>query len=589
MRRFEVCFLRPFGALQDWVHHPRLTPWASLLRRFAAGERRPRLSLDDGRLSLANVLISYGKRFAPMVGNRVRVAGFAVVVAVLAVGARGQGVASLRSGGTAEAAVPTQAAANGAQTGDAQKPANGTQAQTGEVQKQTGGAQAPTGDAQKQKGDAQAQTGVPPQGAEKKISPKEAEELFRSVDEILAALSKETGYPIKHEVKRRLTSRDEVAAYITKHMSEDEDAQRLRRSEAVLKKFGLLPRDFDMETFLVAMLREQVAGYYDPKTKTVNLLDWVDAEQQRPVMAHELTHALQDQSFDLEKWMRAGEVDLAAKKQPSPADIANDETIAARQAVVEGQATVTLLDYLLTPTGQSVTTAPQLVEAMKAGMVAGTPDSYEFRKAPIYLRQAMLFGYLYGLDFTIALLKAGGKQKAFEGAFLNPPQSTRQIMQPETYLAGEKIDPVPLPDFDRDFKNYERFDIGAIGEFDVAVMIEQYAGEEVSKKLYPHWRGGYYYAVRPKGKESAPLGLLYVSRWSDAATAGEFADVYAKALGVRYKKLEAVEKGGAEGVAMTWVTDEGNVVITRRANTVVVSESLDNETTKRVEKVVLGK
>ena len=234
----------------------------------------------------------------------------------------------------------------------------------------------------------------------------------------------------------------------------------------------------------------------------MNLLDWVDAEQQRPVMAHELTHALQDQSFDLEKWMRAGEVDLAAKKQPSPADIANDETIAARQAVVEGQATVTLLDYLLTPTGQSVTTAPQLVEAMKAGMMAGTPDSFEFRKAPIYLKQAMLFGYLHGLDFTIALLKAGGKQKAFEGAFLNPPQSTRQIMQPETYLAGEKIDPVPLPDFERDFKNYERFDIGAIGEFDVAVMIEQYAGEEASKKLYPHWRGGYYYAVRPKGKES---------------------------------------------------------------------------------------
>ena len=92
--------------------------------------------------------------------------------------------------------------------------------------------------------------------------------MFRSVDEILAAESKETGYPIKHEVKRRLTSRDEVAAYITKHMSEDEDAQRLRRSEAVLKKFGLLPRDFNLETFLVAMLREQVAGYYDPKTKT---------------------------------------------------------------------------------------------------------------------------------------------------------------------------------------------------------------------------------------------------------------------------------------------------------------------------------
>ena len=55
----------------------------------------------------------------------------------------------------------------------------------------------------------------------------------------------------------------------------DEDTQRLRRSELVLKKFGLLPRDFNLETFLVALLREEVAGYYDPKTKTVNLIDWV--------------------------------------------------------------------------------------------------------------------------------------------------------------------------------------------------------------------------------------------------------------------------------------------------------------------------
>src|SRR2546422_8668071 len=109
---------------------------------------------------------------------------------------------------------------------------------------------------------------------EQKISPEEAGELFRSVDEILQFASKNTALPIKHEVKRKLVSRDEVVAYVEKHMSEDEDARRLRRSELVLKKFGLLPRDFDLGKFLVALLKEQVAGYYDPKTKTVNLLDW---------------------------------------------------------------------------------------------------------------------------------------------------------------------------------------------------------------------------------------------------------------------------------------------------------------------------
>ena len=160
---------------------------------------------------------------------------------------------------------------------------------------------------------------------EVKITPRQAEELFHSVDEILEFDSKQTGLPIKREIKRKLTSRDEVVSYLTKHLN-DEDTKRLRRSELVLKKFGLLPRDFNLETFLVALLREEVAGYYDPKTKTVNLLDWVPMEEQEPVMAHELTHALQDQAVGLQKWMKKGEKDLGEiKKDPTPADIENDE------------------------------------------------------------------------------------------------------------------------------------------------------------------------------------------------------------------------------------------------------------------------
>ncbi|MFZ0807832.1 MAG: hypothetical protein WAN03_16680, partial [Candidatus Sulfotelmatobacter sp.] len=80
---------------------------------------------------------------------------------------------------------------------------------------------------------------------EVKITPREAEELFHSVDEILDFDSKQTGLPIKHEVKRKLTSRDEVVKFLTKHVN-DEDTKRLRRSELVLKKFGLLPHDFDL-------------------------------------------------------------------------------------------------------------------------------------------------------------------------------------------------------------------------------------------------------------------------------------------------------------------------------------------------------
>jgi hypothetical protein len=342
---------------------------------------------------------------------------------------------------------------------------------------------------------------------EQKISREEAEKLFRSVDEILGFASKDTSFPIRHDVKRQLVSRDEVANYVTKHNSEDEDAKRLRRAELVLKKFGLLPRDFDLGKFLVVLLKEQVAGYYDPKTKTVNLLDWLGVEQQKPVLAHALTHALQDQSFNLEKYMKPGDTDLDKKKEITWQDIANDEISTTRQAVVEGQAMVVLVDYMLAPMGQSLKDSPQVVEALKQGMLVGSADAVQFQNAPIYMKEALTFPYRYGIDFIADMLIKGGKDKAFTALFQDPPRTTRQIMEPQTYLSGERLDPMPLPDFREVFKNYERFDVGALGEFDVAVLVDQYAGAETSHQMYPHWRGGYYYCRPAQGRSSRTAGV----------------------------------------------------------------------------------
>src|SRR5258708_19482633 len=88
-----------------------------------------------------------------------------------------------------------------------------------------------------------------------------------------------------------------------------------------------------------------------------------------------------------------------------------------------------------------------------------------------------------------------------------------------------------------------------MGEFDCAVLIEQYAGKPLSKRLYPEWRGGFYYAGRPKANATAPLALLYISRWSSAEKASEFAEIYARSLAQRYKKVEAVGDPSAEGVS----------------------------------------
>jgi hypothetical protein len=441
----------------------------------------------------------------------------------------------------------------------------------------------------------------PPADHEVKITPSQAEELFHSVDEILQFDSRETGLPVRREVKRRLTSRDEVVSYLTKHV-DDEDTKRLRRSELVLKKFGLLPREFDLETFLVALLREEVAGYYDPKTKTVNLLDWVPMEEQEPVMAHELTHALQDQDVGLQKWMKKGDKDLGEiKKDPTPEDIENDEIDDAREAVLEGQAQAMMFQYALAPTGHSIADSPALVQAMETESMTGTPSTKVFNEAPIFMKESLTFPYTYGMEFVIKLLQKAGKAKAYAGLLQNPPHTTRQIMQPETYLSNEKIEPMPVPDFKRDFKDYQKFDIGAMGEFDVAVLVEQYAGKTQSSRIYPEWRGGYYYAARPKSNSAAALALLYVSRWASPEAAADFAGIYAQSLQKRYKKVEGEEaatpnpSSGAdeksEAVPLkgrhSWTTEDGVIVIEQQADTVFISESLDAATTAALEKELL--
>jgi hypothetical protein len=394
-----------------------------------------------------------------------------------------------------------------------------------------------------------------------KITPQQADQLFHEVDTILEFASKDSDLPIKHGIKRRLIGREEVVAYLKKSMAEDKDVQRLRRTELVLKKFGLLPRDFDLQTFLVSLLEEQVAGYYDAKTKTVNLLDWVSPELQRPVLAHELTHALQDQSFGLDKWLKKGTEDIDAKKNLTADDITKDENSEARQAVVEGQAMVTLLDYMLAPFHRNVADSPDVIDLLNEDMQTGTPDSVQYRNAPIFLKESLTFPYRYGVQFEAAILRAQGKNKAFAGPFQNPPLTTREIMEPKTYLSGEHVPPLPLPEFKKIFKDYERFDIGAIGEFDVDVLAEQYAGKESAQHIYPHWRGGYYYSVHPCKDLAAAPG---------------------NDLPSNLKELRSL--GGDH----TWKTSEGDVVIDAKGDTILVTESLDPAITDQFRQAVFA-
>jgi hypothetical protein len=428
------------------------------------------------------------------------------------------------------------------------------------------------------------QQGSTPPAAEKpesqtRITKAQAKELFRSVDEILDFASHDTGLPIQHKVKRNLITRESVERYVDKRMKDDKDAQRLEQSRLVLEKFGLLPPGYDLHSEFLRLLGEQVAAYYDAKAKSVNLLDWVQPDIQKPVLAHELTHALQDQKIDLEKWELAGAKD--AGPQPDPQEQVVEEAQAARQCVTEGQAMVVLVDYTLAPIGKDILSAPEIVDVMRASM-ADNKDSPVFAAAPMFLRESLLMPYTFGLEFVRAVLAAKGKDAAYPGMLENPPIDTRQIMQPETYLRKQNVPPLALPDFDKLVApDYERFDFGGMGEFDIYLLAKQYGG--APPNYYPHWRGGYYFAARAKSSPKDQIAMLYFSRWDSPEAAQDFAKLYADYLPKRYKKAvlqQPASTGGANATgaqpAITFETNEGKVTLEMQGNDLLILEGYDD-------------
>jgi hypothetical protein len=431
------------------------------------------------------------------------------------------------------------------------------------------------------------------------ITPEQAKQLFSLVDELIKFSSDETGLPIKSPVKRQLTTRAAVESYLVQKFNDDQDSKRLQRDEIVLKKFGLLDRDFELKPFLLALLKEQIEAYYDSKTKTVNLLDWVDVDEQKPVLAHELTHALQDQHTDLEKWDDQTPDDVSVDSAGDTDHLARDEMDTARDAVAEGQATAVMMDYILKPLGKSLVKDPEVMDIVKEHMT-GTGDSPVMARAPLLLSESMLFPYREGLSFEQDVWMDKGKEAAFAGALDHPPTSTWEIINPRMYEM-HKTPAVPLlpnihPLVD---KLYQPYDIGQVGQLDVHIMAKLFGGDDAARDLTPAWNGGLYWAGQLRNISSAEQGstkslaIFYLSAWRNAASAQAFAKLYADSLGRKYSGLKedhaaeasaSSEGGSAEQV---YSTNEGPVVITTRGKLVFISESFPLDLARKLTFLIL--
>jgi hypothetical protein len=381
----------------------------------------------------------------------------------------------------------------------------------------------------------QAATG-PPAAVEPKA---DTSDFAAAADEVLQQVSHITGLKQLTPVKKTLRSRDEIRAFVISEMNEDKNPAARYADARSAEAFGLLPKGFDLDNFTVDLLTEQIAGLYDPKAREFYIADWIPLDDQRMVMAHELTHALQDQHFQIEKWVKAA--------RP------NDDAELARESWLEGSAMAAMIDYLLKGTGRSVQDLPAIDPSMFAGDMTKTP---KLQEAPAFLRDSMIFPYFAGLTFSQAILKPGG-WSGVSAVFAKPPLSTQQIMHPALYKSGKVPAQVKVPSIEKQLgEGWTKLDENDMGEFGWLEILKQFIGEEKAKALAAAWEGDRYAVYEQK--ETKKLMLVARLKLDSEEHAERFFTAYAGAL---VKKHGGAESAPESPNFFSFDTPDGGVFL----------------------------
>ncbi|HEX8492685.1 MAG TPA: hypothetical protein VF658_07585 [Pyrinomonadaceae bacterium] len=366
---------------------------------------------------------------------------------------------------------------------------------------------------------------------------------------------------ILRPVKSGAQSRAEIERMLIKNMDEETTPEELHASEITLKKLGMIPSDMQLRPFIISLLTEQVAGYYDPKAQQFYLAEWIDLDGQKPVMAHELAHALQDQHFNLrrfDKWPKGdADAELAA------------------HALIEGDATLLMQYYIM----RNPMRALAFMRSIEAG---GAGSSELIEKAPRSLRESLLFPYQQGMDFVSHLYKQGG-WKQISLAYTELPQSTEQILHAEKYFSREAPVKLELPDVASALgANWKRVDYDVNGEWGYYLILDEFLKSKAESRAAAAGWGGDRYSVYNEPKTGAVF-IAQLSSWDSDRDAQEFFDAYARRTSARYGDLAASSAASEEVYqSSAWQTKEGAVLMERRGSRVLIVEGLPDKTDAKV-------
>jgi hypothetical protein len=328
-------------------------------------------------------------------------------------------------------------------------------------------------------------------------------------DSLLPRLERLSGLTSTRPLRIRSQSRLAVRAYVASRFEKELPPAELASIHDTYALLGLIPDTLDMRALLLDLYTEQVVGYYDPGTRTMYVLAGADAATLRPVLAHELVHALQDEHVPVDSLIDPGR--------------GNDRQSAAH-AALEGHATLVMFTLLAEDAAGRVLDPVQLpnpADQLRTGLETQNNAYPVFARAPAVIRETLMFPYVRGTSFVYALWSAdpGTRHAAPLGDRL--PQSTEQILHTTRRFVEQRDTPTDL-----------RFARGApagwkvrreetLGELETAILLEHYLGT-AARRGAEGWDGDRYRLLQDAAGARA---FAWYSVWDDAASADYFAAV----------------------------------------------------------------
>lgn len=341
------------------------------------------------------------------------------------------------------------------------------------------------------------------------------------LQKIANRVSELRGLEFSKPPKFRKCSEEVVRYQILQTFSEETPSQEIESDRKLLAALGLIPLKEDLAKTLMEVFTEQIAGTYNEETKEISIMQEKQAGEATGeiTIAHEVTHCLQDQNFHLDM-------------PPLDEESFNGDNTTAIQALVEGDATLAMLDY--------AKEYSDMASLLKEESQVPSSASEKLENAPLYIRESLLFPYEEGLEFAMYLKNIGGYD-ALDNAFRNPPLSSEQIIHPEKYITKDQPKAVHIPDLLPFLpKRWKMINDDCMGELDVRLWFEQYCEAPTLEEISSGWGGNAIQYYQGQGDEHL---LVNMFEWDSKKDAQEFFQNYRNLISEMFNGAEEKKKG----------------------------------------------